>query len=353
MTFFDDLGDSESIFKNEDALDLDWVPKLMPFREQQQFHVANCIKPLLQSRNGRNLFIFGAPGVGKTSATKWVLRDLEETSEDTYIIYINCWQKNTTYKIIVEICYQLGYRFTQNKNTEELFEIIKNMVNKKAAVFVFDEIDKMEDFDFLYSILNDIYKKSVLLITNYKSFLDDLEERIKSRLMPEIVEFQNYNKEETKAILKQRCEFAFHDNIWDDQAFSLIVEKSSELKDIRSGLFLLRESGLVAEELNSRKIKIEHANKAIQKVKDFTIKNPDELEEDTKIILEIVKTNTGQRIGDLFKIYKEKGGTGIYKTFQRRIERLEKGKFITTNKIQGGKEGNTTIINYEKKLTEF
>src|SRR3989338_1441727 len=99
MTFFDNLGDWESIFKNEDALDLDWVPKLMPFREQQQFHIANCIKPLLQGRNGRNLFIYGAPGVGKTSATRWVLRDLEETSENIYIIYLNCWQKNTSYKI--------------------------------------------------------------------------------------------------------------------------------------------------------------------------------------------------------------------------------------------------------------
>ena len=353
MTFFDNLGDWESIFKNEDALDLDWVPKLMPFREQQQFHIANCINPLLQGRNGRNLFIYGAPGVGKTSATRWVLRDLEETSENIYIIYLNCWQKNTSYKIIVEICYQLGYRFTQNKNTEELFDIIKNMVNKKAAVFVFDEIDKIEDFDFLYSILNDIYKKSVLLVTNYKSFLDELEERIKSRLIPEIVEFQEYNNQETRDILKQRCDFAFHENIWDDEAFNLIVQKSAELKDIRSGLFLLREAGLAAEELSSRKIKTEHADKAIQKVKDFTIKNPDELEDDTKLILDIVKNNTGQRIGDLFKVYKEKGGIGIYKTFQRRIEKLEKAKFITTNRIIGGKEGNTTIINYEKKLTEF
>src|SRR3989338_1801929 len=327
MTFFDNLGDWESIFKNEDALDLDWVPKLMPFREQQQFHIANCIKPLLQGRNGRNLFIYGAPGVGKTSATRWVLRDLEETSENIYIIYLNCWQKNTSYKIIVEICYQLGYRFTQNK--------------------------KIEEFDFLYSILNDIYKKSVLLVTNYKSFLDELEERIKSRLIHEIVEFQEYNNQETRDILKQRSDFAFHENIWDDEAFNLIVQKSAELKDIRSGLFLLREAGLAAEELSSRKIKTEHADKAIQKVKDFTIKNPDELEDDTKLILDIVKNNTGQRIGDLFKVYKEKGGIGIYKTFQRRIEKLDKAKFITTNRIIGGKEGNTTIINYEKKLTEF
>ena len=47
-------------------------------KEQQQKHIARCIAPLLQGRQGENLFIHGAPGIGKTAALKWVLRDLEE-----------------------------------------------------------------------------------------------------------------------------------------------------------------------------------------------------------------------------------------------------------------------------------
>jgi hypothetical protein len=45
-----------------------------------------------------------------------------------------------------------------------------------------------------------------------------------------------------------------------------------------------------------------------------------------------------------------------YKTFQRKIEKLSKSKFISTEKIAGGKEGKTTIIraqNVEKKLSDF
>ena len=45
-----------------------------------------------------------------------------------------------------------------------------------------------------------------------------------------------------------------------------------------------------------------------------------------------------------------------YKTFQRKIEKLSKSKFITTEKISGGKEGKTTIIHtdkVEKKLSDF
>ena len=96
------------------------------------------------------------------------------------------------------------------------------MANRKPIVVAFDEIDKVEDFDFLYSILNDIYKKSIFLITNYKEWLDKLEDRIKSRLMPEIIEFKPYDEKETSEILKQRTMYAFLPGVLDDAAFELI-----------------------------------------------------------------------------------------------------------------------------------
>ena len=346
------LGAGESLFKNEDALDTEFVPKLLPYRENQQKHIATCIKPLLQDRNGRNLFIYGAPGVGKTAAMRWVFRDLEDTTEAVVPIYINCWQKNTTYKIIVEICEQLGYRFTQNKNTEELFKVLQGILATKSIVFAFDEIDKTEDFDFLYSILNDIYKRSVFLITNYKEWLDQLEDRIKSRLLPEAIEFAQYNRTETAEILKHRIGYAFVPGVWDNKAFEMVVDKAAELKDIRAGLYLLREAGRAAEDNSSKKILPEHAEKAIEKLSDFKIKNSAELEDDSRLVLSVVKENSGQKIGDLYNIYKEKNGMGSYKTFQRRIDKLNESGFITANKVCG-KEGNTTIVSYSKKLTEF
>ena len=84
------LGDKESVFRDSVALDYDYVPKLVPFREKEQQHMASCIKPLFQKRNGRNLLIVGKPGVGKTVACKHVLRELEEETDEIFPIYINC-----------------------------------------------------------------------------------------------------------------------------------------------------------------------------------------------------------------------------------------------------------------------
>lgn len=353
MNLFDGiLGDEETLFKNEDALDTEFVPKLLPFREGQQKEIILSIKPLMQNRNGKNLFICGAPGIGKTAATKWIFRDLEYNTDEVIPMYINCWQKNTTYKIIVEMCHQLGYKFTQNKNTEELFKVVQNMANRKPLVVAFDEIDKVEDFDFLYSILNDIYKKSIFLITNYKEWLDKLEDRIKSRLMPEIIEFKPYDDRETSEILKQRTMYAFLPGVLEDAAFELISKTSTERRDMRAGLYLLREAGRIAESQSSKKITSEHAQKAIDKMEDFKIKKSTDLDEDTRLVLNIVKDNSDKKIGELFEVYKQKGGTGSYKTFQRRIDKLSKAQFIIANKVTG-KEGNTTIVSYAKKLTEF
>ena len=57
--FKDILGSSESLFKNELALDFSFQPKLVPYREKEQRFIAGCIKPLFQGKNGKNVFIFG------------------------------------------------------------------------------------------------------------------------------------------------------------------------------------------------------------------------------------------------------------------------------------------------------
>jgi len=356
VLFKDLLGANESLFKNELALDYSFLPKILPHRENQQRYAASCIKPLLLGKSGKNLFIFGAPGIGKTAALKFVLRDLEEETEEVEPIFVNCWQKNTTFKIIVDICEQLGYKLTHNKRTEELFSVIKSILNKKAAVFVFDEVDKLEDLDFLYSILEEVYKKSIFLITNYAEWFEELDERVKSRMMSDSLEFKPYNLSETRDILNQRSEYAFVPNVWDKDAIELIAKKTSEAQDIRSGLYLMRESANLAEDKSSRKITLQHAEEALKKIDKFTIKKSTDLTDDEQSILNLIKKNSEKKIGELYNIYKEAGGQLVYKSFQRKIDKLSKNKFITVKKTSGGKDGNTTIIKYAspiKKLTEY
>ncbi|MBI2142376.1 AAA family ATPase [Candidatus Woesearchaeota archaeon] len=352
--FRDMLGSGESLFRNELALDYSFIPKLVPYRESEQRQIAGCIKPLFQQRSGRNLFIYGIPGVGKTVACRHVLNELEEQTDDIVPVYVNCWQHNSSFKVFLEICNVIGYKFTQNKRSDELFAVIKQMLNKKASVFVFDEIDKLQEYDFLYMALEEIFRKCVIAITNDKNWLAALDSRIRSRLMPETIEFSPYNSEETKGILRQRMDYAFVQGAWDEDAFAVVAEKAFEMQDIRRGLFLMRQAALVAEDRASRKVTKEHVLHALEGF-DFSLKGSDELEDDDRLMLDIIKKNSGQKIGDLYRAYQEAGGKAVYRTFQRRIDRFEKDRYVVLDKVSGGAEGKTTIVSIsnDKKLTEF
>ena len=80
---FDDmLSSDESLFLDTVALDYDYVPKLIPHRENEQRYAATCMKPLFSKRNGKNLLIHGISGVGKTVACKHILQELEEQTDE-------------------------------------------------------------------------------------------------------------------------------------------------------------------------------------------------------------------------------------------------------------------------------
>ncbi len=353
MGMYDDLlKHDESLFKNEYALDYAFLPKRIPYRESQQKFLATCIRPLLADHNGRNVFVHGPPGVGKTAALRHLIKELEESdqfADKLELIYVNCWHKNTTYKVVLELCDAVGYAFTQNKNTEDLFKIVSQIINKKSAIFIFDEIDKAEDTDFLYILSEVIYKKSIFLVTNYKSWILELDDRIRSRLLLEQVEFPQYTEDEMRGILQERISYAFTEDCVDADALQLIAHKAAEFKDIRIGLFMLREAGFIAEEKASRRITLMHAQRAIEKLAQFSIKNTDELDDESKSILKIIRDNSGLKIGDLYKVYEKTGGKISYKTFQRKIAKLDEGRFISLERQFAG--GNTTIVN--KKLTEY
>ncbi len=81
-----------------------------------------------------------------------------------------------------------------------------------------------------------------------------------------------------------------------------------------------------------------------------------DLTDDERMILNLIKENTGKRIGEVYDLYKKSDGKSAYKTFQRKVKKLQEGKFISVDKTEGGPEGNTTIVKFkevEKKASDF
>ena len=353
MSLFKDiLAHNESLFLDTLALDLEYVPQIVPYRESQQKYIAECIKPLFNNRNGRNLFIHGPSGIGKTVAVKHIFNELNKETDDIATIYINCWKKDTEYKILKDICEQINFKFITNKSSDELFEDVKKLLNRTSVVICFDEIDKIQSNEIIYSFLEDILRKTIIFISNDNKWLLDLDSRIKSRLSLEMLEFKPYNYEETKGILNHRIDLAFVPNVFEKDTLKLVIDKTYETNDIRSGIFLLKQSGDIAESKSSRKITHDHIKEAISKLSSFNFNKSSDLIDEDKIILDLIKENSGNSITEIYDLYKDKGDKS-YRTFQRKIEKFKKNKLVTTEEISEGIRGKSTKVYYSKKLSEF
>ena len=341
------LKENETLFKNELALDYSFIPPKIQFRENQQNYIAQCIKPLFQKRNGKNLLIYGSPGIGKTVAVKHVLKELSDETEEIFPLYINCWKKNTGHKVILELCELLDIKFIHNLTTEQLIKKVASVINKKSAVICLDEIDKLENEDVLYTLTEDIFRKSLIFITNEKNWISKLDQRIKSRIMPEPLEFNAYSMKETYEILKQRIEYAFFESVFNLELLDAIAEKACEAKDIRTGIYLLKESGLIAEEHASRTITQQHIQEAVKKLDAFKIRNSQDLPEEKKQMLDLVKQHLNKTALELHELSQSKSS---YKTFRRKLEDLEKDGLITLEVNHEG-PGKSTIVKLSEKRT--
>ncbi len=259
------LSDEETLFASPGILDVEYLPTLMPYREGEQKYLADCIKRLPSI--GTNVLIHGPPGIGKTASVKWVFRELKESGESEVVpIYINCWKDTAMHRMVLSLCSQFEIDRTYKSPDELLSMVMKRLKAFKAVVLTFDEIDRAHDQMFLYNFLEELPHKSIFMISTKKDWIAHLDTRIRSRLMPEIREFKPYNREQTSEILEERKKYAFVPGVWETDAFEMVIGKCFGSGDLRTGLALMKASGLAAEQEANREIRKEHVSKAMGKL---------------------------------------------------------------------------------------
>ncbi|HDQ59741.1 MAG TPA: AAA family ATPase [Candidatus Woesearchaeota archaeon] len=341
---FETSNKISGIIKNEDILGYEYVPKKLPYREGQIDEIADAMKPMLNGSKGTNLFITGAPGIGKTASLKWILNELDDHTDNIIPIYINCWNHRTKYFIFTEIAGKLKVSFTMGKSAEHILQNIKFKLKNKGVVFVFDEIDKVEDSDFLYQIVSMFPMSCIILVSNSSDYLLKIEPRIKSRLMARTMNFKPYTLDEIQGILKERQKLGLRANSLDPQHLRQIAVVTHGREDVRVGLFLLKESAKSAEKSGRRKIIEEDIKELIKQLDCVVIGNTEKLSQDESMILEAVKARNGNVSGEVYDKYKDLGGELSYRSFKRYVKRMSLLDILKTEETGSGFKGKSTII---------
>ncbi len=329
------------IFKNEEILSTEYLPDILPHREQQVKQLANNILPASKGRKPQNTFIFGAPGIGKTACIKFVFREFEDYS-GIKTIYLNCWDFNTAISILSEITISLGMAiprrgWAKDEIVSRLTEVLRK--SNKGLIICLDEVDQLvrKDPSVLYDLLriNQYVDNPVgmVFISNDPFVFSNLEPRIKSSLAIEEIEFKSYSLEEMKDILKERSNYAFYSI--EDGVIALAANHAvNKGGDVRVGLECLLKAGRTAEHENSSKVKVEHIRKIIRevvKVKPQIMKeNVCDVE---KTILDVVNENDELSFSELHEKYCDKIGSSLSeKMFLNYVRHLAELKLIELKK---------------------
>ena len=322
--------EENNIFKNKSALQANFQPKDILFRDEQVKQIALILAPALRGERPSNLFLYGKTGTGKTLSMQWIREELmkrvkTESGVRLRIKYINCKLKkvsDTEYRILAEIVRKFGGEIPDTGlPTQAVYSRFVDIIDKEKqlVVLIFDEIDqavKKISNDFLYNLtrLNSELSKSQIClvgVSNDLTFLDELDPRVKSSLSEEEIVFPPYNAIQLQEILKKRAEQAFKEKVLEAGIISKCAAYAArEHGDARRALDLLRVAGELAERDNSKKVKliyIDEANSKIEKDKilDIVRSEPKQFQLVLSSIIKLFERDKKEAFftGDIYNLY--------------------------------------------------
>jgi cell division control protein 6 len=208
--------------------------------------------------------------VGKTAATRYLLRTLEGDATDVLeleltTIEINCDGLNTSYQVAVKLVNELREPGRHISNTgypqASVYEFLFDELDAcgGTVLIVLDEVDHIEDDSLLYKLprarsngdISDA-RLGVIGISNDLDSRTQLSSKVRSSLCEKEVSFSAYDADELRLVLEQRERVAFHDSVLEDGVIAMYAAHGAkDSGDARKTLDLLLEAGDVAREIGS------------------------------------------------------------------------------------------------------
>jgi cell division control protein 6 len=280
-----DVGFVESLFRvgksSRVFRDVGWLQPLSPSpsgvpvgREAELRAMAACLADVFKGGVGRNVFVYGKPGTGKTFCVRYVLDRVRAFVEakglDVLVVYVNVGKTRGPYFTLLEIVRAVGvdapssgWQFSRLK---EEFECVRA---DKPIIVAIDEFESLifKQREPLVYYLDRQPKVTLVLISNKFEDISGLPGRAKSSLQALPIEFEGYSKDVAKKILMERIERAFQPGVVEEKFVDWLSEFPSKVGDIRVCFNILLTSGLLAEYAGKTKLEREHflsATKTIQ-----------------------------------------------------------------------------------------
>src|SRR5674476_752996 len=124
----------ETLFRDPEVLEIDYVPEQFEFRDAQMRELAFQIRPGLRGGRPLNTVCKGLPGTGKTTSIRKLFTEIEETTKKLVPVYINCQIDNTKFAIISQIYKKLSGHLPPSSGAD-----CKQVFDAVARILIQDE----------------------------------------------------------------------------------------------------------------------------------------------------------------------------------------------------------------------
>jgi len=351
----------ETLFRDPEVLEIDYVPEQFEFRDTQMRELAFQIRPGLRGGRPLNTVCKGLPGTGKTTSIRKLFTEIEDTTKKLVPVYINCQIDNTKFAIISQIYKKLAGHLPPSSGTsfKQVFDAVARILIKDEIVLLValddanyllyeNEINKV-----LYTLLrsHETYEGTRISVIVIVSDLDvDLtravDARVASVFRPTEIYFPPYDIAEIQEIMKSRVMQGLFQGVLSEELLNLVVEQTLKSGDLRVGIDLLKRAALSAERAARHTIEREDICGAYEVSKylhlSYTLKT---LKDEERLILKSFAERSAKEhemnAGEVYKSIRESLSIG-YTRFYEIIKKMDGMRLINLQYRDG--KGRTRII---------
>jgi cell division control protein 6 len=351
----------ETLFRDPEVFEIDYVPEQFEFRDTQMRELAFQIRPGLRGGRPLNTICKGLPGTGKTTSVRKIFAEIEESTKKLVPVYINCQIDNTKFAILSQIYRKLSGHLPPSSGTsfKQLFDAVARLLLKDETVLLValddanyllyeNEINKV-----LYTLLrsHEAYEGTRIGVIVIISDMDvDLstavDARVTSVFRPTEIYFPPYGNAEVEEILKVRVMQGFFSGVLSDEMLALVAGQTLKSGDLRVGIDLLKRAGLSAERDARRSITREDICGAYEVSRylhlAYTVKTlRDEERQILRVLAEISGQEKEMNAGGVYASVKEQVSVG-YTRFYEIIKKMDAMRLVNLEYREG--KGRTRVI---------
>jgi len=352
----------ETLFRDPEVFEIDYVPEQFNHRDAQIRELAFQVRPGMRGARPLNTICRGLPGTGKTTSVRKVLADIEEATKKLVPVYINCQIDNTKFAIFSQIYRRVTGHPPPASGTsfKQVFDAIARFLQREEQVLLvaLDDANYLlyenEINQVLYSLLrsHEAYpgvRIGVIAIVSDMSVTlqNEVDARVASVFRPTEIYFPPYSEEEVHGILEERVLQGLYPNVLRPETLDLVVEQTMKSGDLRVGIDLLKRAALNAEREARRSVEREDVCKAyeVSRYLHLAFSLRALKAEEREVLAGIAEMSASDdkemNAGDVYRFVKEQVGVS-YTKFYEMIQKFDSMRLLNLHYRQG--RGRTRLI---------